>query len=210
MSRGIYIRSKKHKENLSKAHKPHKHSETTRRKISQSMKGRILTWEHKQKISESCIGRKPSSSIWKKGEHSNLKAEFKRGNVPWNKNMLGYLAGEKHHNWKGGISFEPYTKEFNNQLKEKIRKRDNYKCQECGKIQKQLKRKLAIHHIDFNKNNNNPLNLISLCDSCHIKTNYNRKHWKRYFQMQIFIRELFNPENVLIFNENQKEVIRKF
>jgi hypothetical protein len=33
--------------------------------------------------------------------------------------------GKKSHLWKGGISFEPYTPEFNNQLKESVRERDN-------------------------------------------------------------------------------------
>lgn len=28
---------------------------------------------------------------------------------------------------------------------------------------------LTIHHIDGNKNNNNPLNLIALCQRCHLR-----------------------------------------
>ena len=41
-------------------------------------------------------------------------------------------TGEKHPRWLGGTSFEPYTEEFNRQLKELIRLRDNYQCQKCG------------------------------------------------------------------------------
>lgn len=42
-------------------------------------------------------------------------------------------------------------------------------------------KKLSIHHIDYNKNNTNSNNLISLCNSCHSKTNYNKKYWINYF-----------------------------
>ena len=42
-------------------------------------------------------------------------------------------------------------------------------------------KKFPIHHIDYDKNNLDPKNLITLCQSCHIKTNYNRTFWMRYF-----------------------------
>jgi len=96
-----------------------------------------------------------------------------------------YHKGKNAHTWLGGISFEPYGIKFNNDLKEQIRKRDKYKCQECGHIQKQLKDKLNIHHIDYNKKNNIPENLISLCRSCHAQTGYERKDWIKYFKRRI-------------------------
>jgi len=34
---------------------------------------------------------------------------------------------------------------------------------------------------DCNKNNINPNNLISLCQSCNNKANYNRDYWYAYF-----------------------------
>ena len=118
--------------------------------------------------------------------------------------MRGKYILDKHPNWKGGKSFEPYGIEFTKQLKEQIRKRDNYICHVCGKKQEELKELLSVHHIDYNKQNNLSLNLISLCRKCHLKTNYNRKHWQEHFQMKMFIREMFNPENLLIFNENKQ------
>jgi len=84
---------------------------------------------------------------------------------------------EKHPNWRNGISFEPYKPEFNETLKEKIRNRDNYTCQNLDCENKQTKTKFPIHHIDYNKNNNNETNLITLCFSCHSKSNYKRKEW---------------------------------
>ena len=88
---------------------------------------------------------------------------------------------EKHPNWQGGISFEPYSIQFNKELKELIRRRDNYQCQICGMLEVENIRKLDVHHINYNKKNCLPSNLISLCRKCHIKTNTNREYWKEYF-----------------------------
>jgi len=145
----------------------------------------------------------------KKREHPSLETEFKKGQkMPraWIEKRGSY-GGKNNPNWKNGSSFDPYGKEFNDKLKKQIRKRDNHTCQECGKHQKEFKSKLPIHHIDFNKKNNNPFNLISLCKKCHPKTNSNRKHWMRYFKNIMALREIFNPENLLIFDEKTKGLI---
>ena len=89
---------------------------------------------------------------------------------------------EKNNNWQGGKSFEPYGLEFNEDLKEVIRNRDRRKCQLCEKTELENKAKLHCHHIDYDKRNNNPNNLISLCTKCHMKTNFNRNYWVNYFK----------------------------
>ena len=114
-----------------------------------------------------------------------LKEPFQKGHIPWNKGLKGYNAGDKNSQWLGGKSFEPYSPDFNDELKEKIRKRDNYTCQECGYTEKQLGYKLNIHHIDYDKKNSFPINLISLCKNCHQKTNFDRQNWTKYFQNKI-------------------------
>ena len=96
-----------------------------------------------------------------------------------------FMSGKIHPNWRGGISFEPYGLEFNNELKEQIRARDNHTCQECGYTQDQLKYKLHIHHIDYNKTNNHLDNLISLCNSCHVQTNFKRENWINYYKKKV-------------------------
>lgn len=91
-------------------------------------------------------------------------------------------CGENNPSWRGGISFEPYGPEFNAKLKTQIMERDGYKCQneECGTTEH-----LSVHHIDYNKKNNSPSNLITLCVSCNSKANSNRKYWTKYFREMI-------------------------
>lgn len=87
-------------------------------------------------------------------------------------------------NWQGGISFEPYSIEWTEELKEYIRQRDNYICQnpECKYPQLENGPSLHVHHIDYIKENCNEYNLISLCHSCHSKTNVNRDYWFAYYK----------------------------
>ena len=95
------------------------------------------------------------------------------------------LKGDKSNFWVDGRSFEPYTDEFNNQLKELIRLRDGYKCQRCGCPEIEQSRRLSVHHIDYDKKNCKPNNLIALCVGCNSKVNLNRKYWTDYFQRKI-------------------------
>lgn len=93
-----------------------------------------------------------------------------------------HLKGNEHWNWQGGISFEPYPPTFNQQLKDRIRVRDNFICQLCGVPELECDRRLTIHHIDYDKQNCKEDNLTSLCCSCNGKVNFNREHWTNYFQ----------------------------
>ena len=84
-----------------------------------------------------------------------------------------------------GQGYEPYSSEFNNQLKEKIRKRDNYQCQNCSMTEEEhlivYGRDIEIHHIDYDKENCNDNNLITLCKQCNLRANTNRDYWYAYF-----------------------------
>lgn len=75
-----------------------------------------------------------------------------------------------------GIADEEYPPEFNRVLKDQIIKRDGSKCQLCP-----TNFNLAVHHIDYNKQNINPANLITLCAHHHMKTNWNRAYWVNLF-----------------------------
>lgn len=113
------------------------------------------------------------------------KGSFKKGHKPYDN---GIRPGKNSPNWQGGISFEPYVPSFNRQLKERVRVRDNFICQVCGIPELECNKLLHIHHIDYNKNNSDIKNLISLCNSCHCKTNFNRKQWLNYFNNKMEVR----------------------
>ena len=85
-----------------------------------------------------------------------------------------------------GIPYEnaDYSRIFRN-IRELIRKRDNYICQNCGCHEFENCRKLDVHHIDYNKDNNKKNNLISLCHSCHARTIVNRDEWIKYLHGEI-------------------------
>ena len=98
-----------------------------------------------------------------------------------------------HPTWKGGISKLPYAFEFTPALKDHIRKRDNYTCQgeDCSITEeehlKKYGRKLQIHHIDYVKSNCEAINLITLCNKCNSKANFDREMWQEYYQTKVEI-----------------------
>jgi hypothetical protein len=92
-----------------------------------------------------------------------------------------WCVGENHHCWRGGISFEPYPSEFNDRFKCMIRERDGNRCVLCGKTKQEEGRKMCVHHVTYDKDNLNPDLKVSLCRSCHGKTNSNRQFWITVF-----------------------------
>lgn len=96
-----------------------------------------------------------------------------------------YLSGANSFNWNDGASFEPYSYEFNNSLKEQIIQRDHYQCQLCGITEDEhidtFGSRLSVHHIDYDKQNNRSSNLIALCKTCHGPTNSRRKYYTKLF-----------------------------
>lgn len=158
------------------------HSEETRRKIGLGNLGKKINEESRRKISLATklrveklnpfFGKKHSDDAKIKMSES-IKKRIRLGMCP---NLLqkGHklVVGEKHPNWRGGKSFEPYGLDFNKHLKEQIRERDKFICQICGL--EENGHRFDVHHIDFNKQNNNLDNLITLCHSCHTRTQYDK------------------------------------
>lgn len=88
-------------------------------------------------------------------------------------------SGRNHYAFKEDN--REYPAEWTAGLRKKIRKRDNYQCQVCDKTQNEEGIALQVHHIDYDKENNNESNLLSLCRGCHIKTNIHRTQWFLFF-----------------------------
>tara|TARA_Y100000310_G_scaffold325646_1_gene389402 strand:+ start:7160 stop:7957 length:798 start_codon:yes stop_codon:yes gene_type:complete len=163
-----------------------KHTDEAKRKLSlgrigrfygkdSPMYGKIFSEETKQKMSMSAknkLKNKKNHPMFGKTHSMESRKKISLNHID--------CAKEKNSQWKGGKSFEPYGIEFDEKLKELIRERDNYCCQLCS--EKQKNRRLCIHHIDYDKQNNDPKNLISLCLNCHLKTNVNRDNWTEFFK----------------------------
>ncbi len=163
------------KRKISNSHIGIKHKEESKIKIGLASKGRKWSEEDKKKLSKLRMGH----VSYTKGKHWKLSEEIC---YKLSKLRKGKFAKELASNWQGGKSFEPYSVDWTETLRISIRERDKYTCQICGK--KQGDRAFSVHHIDYNKLNNNTNNLITLCINCHIKTNYNREYWTEYFKLK--------------------------
>lgn len=98
------------------------------------------------------------------------------------KSLMGRFGGEKSPTWQGGKSFEPYSINWCETLRRSIRERDEYVCRICFIEQGDIAH--DVHHIDYDKKHCDPDNLITLCHSCHAKTNVNRDYWKQLFNIK--------------------------
>ncbi len=76
--------------------------------------------------------------------------------------------GKDNYNWNGGFSIL-YPRGWTKKFKSEIRKRDKFTCQLCKRKEQQGERNFDVHHLDDNKRNILPSNLITLCRSCHCK-----------------------------------------
>jgi len=150
-------------------------SKDDKEKMSKSAKKRSKTLEYKNKFKERITKSEKLKQYHIKRKQTRVKIKCRicnkvfevkksRGNVAKfcskicsNKyiaqSRLGKsrpeISGDKNHNWNNGSSFIAYPPEFSRALKNKIIKRDNNCCKNCGLLQTQLNRKLTIHHIDI-------------------------------------------------------------
>lgn len=152
------------KRKMSEAHKGEKHwnygnhhSIETRRKISKSNTGCRHSIEAKKKISDATKGK--NNPNYGKIVSDEQKQKIRKAHI-------GMHLGERNPNWKGGITFEDYPKEFYS-TKDKILKMHDEKCFLCGRDKIDNGREMDIHHINQNKKDNSVFNLIPLCKNCH-------------------------------------------
>lgn len=152
-----------------------RHSNETKEKMRIKKVGKKFSIEHKEKLRRAHIGKQPMLGK-KHSEETKQKIREKR------KLQIMKNVGIKNYFWCGGIFKNPYPKNWTETLKRSIRERDNYICRMpgCGKLQGD--KAFDVHHIDYDKKNCNPDNLITLCHECHVKTNHNRSYWIEYFK----------------------------
>jgi len=167
--------TKKHRENISKGQigrKPwnkglnKKTSEILKQqgeKHSKKMKGRIGNVNAIIAMANKNRGQQRTDAVRKKISNSH-----KGTKKPWSSEFNSKRIGNKNPNWLGGVTPENKAR-FNGKVWKLIRKlileRDNFTCQKCGKVQKNL----DVHHKNpWRQSKNDDLdNLVSLCRKCH-------------------------------------------
>ncbi len=121
--------------------------------------GKHLTDEQKAKIRARLVGRTLPRDVAEKISAAN--------------------TGAGHWNWQGGKSHEPYADDWTPALRARIRTRDGNVCRLCGARAVDERQGLDVHHIDYDKMNSSEENLVSLCKSCHARTEFgNRAEWR--------------------------------
>ena len=90
-------------------------------------------------------------------------------------------SGSNHWNWRGGITNDPYGSEWTMELRNFVRNRDNNRCLNPYCYSKSSS-DLTVHHIDYDKKNCIPKNLITVCRVCNNKANKNREWHKAWYQ----------------------------
>ena len=160
-----------------------------RKKISDALKGKPKPWlrgkpsgmlgkkqpeEVRERISKNnakyWLGKNRSDSDKKKMSDARI------GVVPWNKGMIGFLAGKSSPRWRGGVSNNPYGMGWGELLKEQIRERFGRVC--VLSLESENGRKLCVHHIDGDKDNHSLENLLPLSVNVHMVLHANEEFFE--------------------------------
>jgi hypothetical protein len=156
------------------SHLGYKHTAETKEKISKATKIRFQDPKEREKHSIASKKRWSDPKEHEKHKIAMNKQEVKKKMS--GKNSIHYVHGYGH---------EPYSKDFTPALKKEIHQRDNYTCQCCGMTQEEhitkYNKQLEIHHIDHDKFNCNPDNLITICHKCNMKANKDIDYYYAYY-----------------------------
>lgn len=136
-----------------------KHGRTAKReKFCLRCGAKFLGKEHSECCSRTCSAKLNKGKILA-GPHRDKLLAF----------MEGPRSGPDNHNWRGGRSYFPYTIGWNRTLSKSIRDRDGNACVTCRST-----KWLVVHHRDLEKTNHDPSNLITMCQTCHVRLHHNK------------------------------------
>lgn len=148
-------------------------------KIADALRGRELSRDTRQKISEANKGKDSWSEGMRKEENPEIMKNIGK-------------SGEDHWAWKGGVSEKRnrirQSSEYNN-WRDSVFERDNYTCQKCGD---DSGGNLNAHHIkpfsEYEETRFDVDNGVTMCRSCHMDLHNSEGE--------------YSPEEVKQFSEN--------
>jgi len=114
---------------------------------------------------------------WSKGLTCKTDERLNKMSI---KILEGYQFGREPHN-KGTSGPGPYCDDWrDNEFKEDIKERDGWECKnpECLVGNSSV---LGIHHINYDKRDCRPVNLITVCRSCNSRANFKREYWENLY-----------------------------
>lgn len=145
------------------------------------------------------------SDIWHRGENAGF---YGKHHTTESKKKLSIahkalgLFGEKNVAWKGGVSFEPYCEKFNDDFRERVRAFFDNECIICGRTEEEEGKKLAVHHVDYDKKvccNDRPPMFACVCQTHNAMANHSRERWRYIFHY--IIDELYGGKSFYTRNE---------
>lgn len=163
-------------------------------------KVRVIAKQDYSSLCKSCVKKGEKTSNWKGGpvkricetcgnEFEVFICRIKEGKgrfcsikcfSEW---QSKHYRGENSPRWLGGISFAPYCEKFDFAFKEYIREKFGRVCFLCQKTEAKNRRKLDVHHVNYDKeclcNDNLTCQFVPLCRSCNSKVNGNREEWEK-------------------------------
>jgi len=198
--------------NKMKASSPHfnkgkKVSMEIRKKISIAAKKRFMDIRERKKMSERVKGFKHTKEakekmskfhknhfnigMFKKGEHSSRKTEFKKGHKLWTKERIkkmvnslkGKTSGEKHYKWKGGCFIYENRMMILNKS-HPFANKHGYILRSRLVMEKSIGRFLTpeevVHHINKNTLDDSICNLKLFDNKAKHFSLHKKEYWKRW------------------------------
>jgi hypothetical protein len=140
------------------------HTEEVKRKISDNNKGKNIGLSN-HNYGKDFNGK--NNPRWKGGQFCPRCGEqtfFKK-----NRLCIDCSNKRKIEIERKRLEYGVYPEQWGERLRREIRDRDNNICQ--NPLCYHNNKRLDVHHIDYDKMNCDPKNLITLCASCHTSTN---------------------------------------
>jgi ribosomal protein L31 len=97
------------------------------------------------------------------------------------------ISGPNNPAWDGGISKDPYCNLWNPNFRTRAREFFGNICVECGKLVDPPRKNMHVHHVLYDKGiccegeDVGERLFVTLCKSCHTRSNHNKEHWKKYY-----------------------------